>query len=370
MNGSYPKSSNGLFDENDKVIPKSQLFKNMIYSNLVIAVILFGIGIIFSMVDTNIGFAFIILGFAFSLPVIGLFKYDFISVVTFFLVNIIIAILTFFAVTITPLVLIYYVVFGLTIYTFMVDKQARSSVKSNFNKDLFKFYILIIAQYAYLLIASLINIESISNRGYSDFLIYYFLIFIITVNLIFLHLLKYNARLFMFFTSLVFVIYSIIELQASILSVFAIAINLLTWIILLFDKDSLKYFKRKDTGEYFLFRSIIILNVFSAFILGMGFLYLYSIEENLAIILVGGILVSFYAFAIFKVEIRSLIWKHIFTVFLLLIGAVAVILFETYASYAILIIPIAIFTIFTLNFDYTTVNRFKKLPKNTTSQLS
>lgn len=84
------------------------------------------------------------------------------------------------------------------------------------NKNVWKLYVIILAQYTYLILFGFINIEEYTvRRNSSEFLIFYGLNFIVFLNLIFLQKLKANALIVMFFTSSLIIIYSLFEIKTS-----------------------------------------------------------------------------------------------------------------------------------------------------------
>ena len=332
------------------------------YSFFIIIVIAVFLSFFYYTFIPKYGFFYFLLVFWLSVVSFGITKYDNISRLILILMSLAIGI-AFIGLSFIPkmpYLIIYYPILILTLYTLIFDKKTNELFKNSFNKNLTDLYIILFLDYSYLIIDGFLTLPAYVSSEGALTLVHYGFFLLIFLNLIFVQNLNYNARLLMFFTATIFIIYSILTITINFFGVVAIAVNLVMILELKFNKKIQSEFKIVESDNYFLYKTIYYLGLLSALITAVGVLYLYSITLVLLYLALGVILVVFYYICLYKLNRFSFVWRDIFTIFNLGLLIFSIIFFQRFISITAIYLPVSFISIFGLNFDYQTKRLFAK----------
>lgn len=350
-----------MFMNEESKIPKGS--KVYLYTNYLNYIVVFLIGclaLFFSTYLPETGFAYLFVFFCYLLSMIGVHYYDNISRILLILLNLVIGAYILTLLGTFNFLIIYFIVPILTIYTMIFDKRTYHLFKSSFKGNLWKLNFVLLLQYVYLMYFGFSNIPAVFNGDSTLFFLFYGFVSWIFINLLAVHLLKFNAKILMFITAPAFIIYSYLTLQTNNLGVIAIIINILTLLVLLFDKQSTKMFTKVDSGSYYFYKTTIFLNVISFISSIFAILYMYSYTLDPRYLYVGIIFIPFYGFTVYKVKNYSFIWKNVLSLLMIILLVASLALNQYYMMMTLMFIPTSLVTIYALNVDFSTANLFRK----------
>ncbi len=356
------QSKSEISDENDnefkKVRKVSKFFSYTINLNFLIVWIAGALFLFYLTFQPKTGFVYFLIFFVYLSTMLGVRHFDNISRILLLLINLAIGAVLFKVIQNYFLFMIYFVITVLTFYTLIFDNKTRKTFDSSFKKNQWKLDVLILLNYIYLIYIAFLNLQILNTE--SQFLIFYIFVAWIFVNLVSLQLLKANARTLMFITSPLIIIYSFIVFQTNIIGIYAIIVNVLTLVILLFDKETKKLFKKVDLGTYYFFRTTIFVNIAALIFSVIGLLSMYSQTLDQRYLLFGIFFIPFYGLSIFEIRKYSKIWKNILSLAMVILLVSSVILFNEYIVMAVIFLPTALINLFTFNLDFSTSNLFVK----------
>ena len=213
------------------------------------------------------------------------------------------------------------------------------------------------------------NISFLNNNENENpeiVLVYYIFLLFFFANLVLVQKLFYNGRILMFFSSSVFIIYSIYAIYSfsQYFKILAIIINIAMILFLLLDKETISQFKKGNSENYYFYKIIVGLNIFAIICGILAVLYIYSETLNVSYLAGGFVFIIFYAICIFKIIRYSIIWKHITSALMLILFISSVIFFFVSATFSILFLPVSFITFFGFNVDSETKSYFKKMKAN------
>ena len=339
----------------------SVLLTTTYYLNLLIAMVFLFLSFFYFMINTQMGFTFFYGFFCYAAVDMGAFSHNSVSRILLILVDIAIGYIGSFIVMGSPIVIVFYLIFLLTLYTLIFDKTTSSLFKYKFNSNVWRLDAIILFEYIYLILSGFIDIPKFKDVNISEFLVYYTVYLLIFLGLFFVQKLNNDARIIMLFIIPILIIYSILNIQTNSMYVFALAINALLFIDLLFDKSSINEFKKGNHSSNRLYRLIVVLNLFSLFGTLFSLISLYQYTFDYITTLYGIAFLIIYAIAIYKTIRYSLIWKEVLSFILIISLLISAYFFQIYFFAAFLFIPTALITLFGLHFDYSTVQLFKNM---------
>ncbi len=347
-------------DEQSKIRKRSKLYLGTYYLNYIIVFIIGSLSLFFITYKPQTGFTYLFIFCCYGIVLVGVHYYDNISRIMLILITLAIGVYIFTLLGKFFFLIIYFVVPILTIYSMIFDKKANNLFKNSFKRNLWKLDLILLLQYIYLIYFGISNIPAMFKDGSTFILLFYAFVLWILANLLALQLLKVNGKILMFITAPTYIIYSLYTLQVNLLGAFVIVLNVLTLLLLLFDKSATTMFKKVDVGSYNFFKIAIFLNVISLILSIFALLYMFSNTLNEAYLLFGIVFIPFYAFLIAKVRVYSLLWKNIFSLLMviLLVGSLALI--HVYIMMTLIFIPTSLITIYAFNVDFSTANLFRK----------
>ena len=331
------------------------------YFNLLISMIFLLLSFFYYMINTQMGFTFFYAFFCYAAICLGIYSYNQVSRILLITIDLVIGYIGLYIVFGSPIVIIYYLILLFTFYTLIFDKTTRNLFNYKFNNKFWKLDFIILLQYIYLIGSGFIDIPKFKNVDVSSFMVYYLVYLFIFLVLLEVQKLNNDARILMLFLAPILVLYSILYIETNIMYGFAVIINFLTFIILLFDKSTINGFKKISKGSQFLFKLVIGLNLFTLVGISLSLISLYQYTLDYITTLYGIGFLIIYALAIFKTFRYSIIWKEVLSFLLAICLIISAYYFQTYFFAAFLFIPTALITLFALHFDYGTLQLFKNI---------
>lgn len=359
----------------DLILKKIELDKGSSYLSatfyffMFLILILFSASFFFFTYRPDLGFEAFIAGILLGVPAFGIKSYDNLSrvLLVVFSVGLGIALITLDVISASPLVYLYYLGLALTIYTLVVDKRTHSLFMFNFNKDLLKLHIILVAMYLYLALDAVLNLDRYINQSPELLMVYYGFLLYVFVNLAFVQLRSANARILMIITSIILIVVSLAYILTDYYRIIAIVLSILMIAELLLDKKAIAVFKVIDNETYYFFKVVYVLNLANLIIISIAILYNYSDKYIVNDLIAGFVFVIFYFICLYKVNRYSYLWKNIFSVLLLGVLAVSLYDFQQSIALTVFLVPISFLTLFALNLDYQTkflFSHMKKLKEN------